>query len=428
MKCESCGHANSSYSIVCEKCGAPLKIEENELLQKKYHDKGKHIDIEEIVEIHDELDFNKTRKKVRSVIVFVIVFSLAFLLYFLATYLLDEGSKEVLNTYSDYMENSSLALFYFGDDNELDSLYEDYSKNYGFDYLNIQTNKISQKNRRKIQRELNVYNVTSALVIVKNGVPLASFTQINDEEKVLEFLQVNEVIPQYLGDTEKELETFKNVFDSENPILLYFPTSYHSDIEKSEESIKAIAEQYDLEYQEVKGYILSKRQLLKLMSQLGYTEIQDDLILYIIDGKVEKAVIDTEKKSYFQLLSSYGIIDTSTANYLVHISENQFFELMKDEKSKHVILIGSNECNYCDRVKPVLGQLANQKQIVIYYLDASNKWDMISEKVKEMGLETGLTSTPFMMIVEKNIILGHIVGPAKKDLYLETLTEMGVIR
>ncbi len=428
MKCESCGHVNSSYSIVCEKCGTPLKIEENELLQKKYHDKGKHIDIEEIEEIHDEPDFNKIRKQVRRMIVFIIVFVLAYLLYFLAIYLLDEGSKEVLNTYSDYMENSSLALFYFGDERELDSLCEDYSKNYGFDYLNIQTNKISKKNRKKIQKELNVYNVTAALVIVKNGVPVASFTQIDEEEKILEFLQINEVIPQYLGDTEAELASFKNAFESENPVLLYFPTSYHNNIENSEESIKSIAEQYDLEYHEVKGYLLSKRQLLKIMSQLGYTEIQEDLILYIVDGKVEKAVTDTEKKSYFKLLSSYGIIDTSSADYLVHISEEQFFELMKDEKSKHVILIGSDDCNYCDRVKPVLGQIANQKQIVIYYLNVSNKGDAISEKVKEMGLETGITNTPFMMIVEKNTILGHIVGPAKKDLYLETLTEMGVIR
>lgn len=164
------------------------------------------------------------------------------------------------------------------------------------------------------------------------------------------------------------------------------------------------------------------------MTQLGYSEIQEDLILYIVDGKVEQTVKDTKKKDYFQLLSSYDIIDTSSADYLVSISYNKFLEMMIDEKEKYVILIGSNDCLSCDRVRPILGQLANQNQIVIYYLNATSEWDNISAKVKELGVETGLTSTPFMIIVEKGKILDSVVGFATRSLYIEKLTEMGVIR
>lgn len=426
MKCEKCGHKNNSYSIVCENCGTPLKIEENKFLQEKYHDKGKHIDIEEI-DIQDSFEFSRTRKKVFRGILFVTFFVLAFLLYFLTSYLLDKGSKGVLDTYSNYMKNSSLALFYFGQDDEIDTLCHDYSEDYGFDYLNIQINKISKKSRRKIQEELNIYNVTSSFVVVKLGVPIVSMTNI-EKENVLDFLQKNELVPIQLGDSQKQLEEFKKATSSEENVLLYFPTSYHETVENSSKALKSISDQYNLEYHEVRGYLLSKRQLLKLMAQLGYSEIQQDLILFINNGKVEKTIEDTDKKSYFQLLSSYGIIDTSSANYLVTISYDKFLELTSKEKEKQVILIGSDDCVACERVRPILGQIAEQNHIVIYYLKATNKLDDISKKLNELGIEEGLTSTPFMLIVEKSKGIDYIVGQTTKELYVEKLTEMGLIR
>lgn len=427
MKCEKCGHINSEYSIICEKCNSPLKIEENKDLQEKYHNKNHHIDIEEITDDKPKQDFNHTRKQVfKGVIVFLLLF-VAFIIYLLGSYILDKGSKDILDTYSEYMKNSSAALFYFGDQKEINNLCEQYSKNYGFDYLNIQTKKISQKQKRKMQEELNIYNVSSTIVIIQNGVPVATTSNVLTKDNLIDFLQNKELIPMYLEDTEKSLSSFKDAFSDSEPVLLYFPTSYHNKIEKSKESLQSLAEQYSLKYYEVDGYLLSKRQLLKLMSQLGYSEIQEDLILYIVDGKVVTTAQDIEKKDYFKLLSSYGIIDISSANYLINISYSKFQEFIKDEKTKYVILIGSDDCTYCDRVRTTLGQIANQYQIVIYYLNATTTWDDVSKNVEALGIETGL-STPFMLIMEKGKILDSIVGPTTKELYVEKFTEMGVIR
>lgn len=428
MKCDNCGHKNSPYAIICEKCDTPLKIEENKLLQEKYHNKGKHIDIEERELVQNHSDFNRTRKKVFRVTVLFLFLCLAFFLYFFTNYLLDKGSKEVLNTYSEYMKNSSLALFYFGDNEDLNLLCEKYSNNYGFDYLNIQRNKISKQSRRKMQEELNIYNITSTLVIVKNGVPITSITHISEGESLLKFLQSNELVPHQLEDTSKELESFKESFSSQNPVLLYLPTTYTEEVDKTSKTLSSIAGQYSLEYYEVKGFYLSNKQLMKIMSQLGYSEIQKDLILYIVDGEVVKAIEDTQRSNYFKLLSSYGIIDTSSANYLIKVSGKKFLELIADDKNKQVILIGSNNCASCDRVMPILGQIANQHHIIIYYYNATNSWDVVSSKIKDLGLESGLTNTPFLMIVEKKKILDYVVGLATRDLYLEKLTEVGVIR
>ncbi len=427
MKCEKCGHVNSEYSIICENCNAPLNIEENKALQEKYHNKNHHIDIEDIHNNSNEHDFNHTRKQVFKGVIVVLLLFISFVTYLLVSYILDKESKEVLNRYSEYMKNSTVALFYFGNEEEINQLCEEYSKNYGFDYLNIQAKKISKKKKRQIQKELNIYNVYSTLVITQSGVPITSVTDISSKEELQKFLQKEELISSYLGDTTDSLESFKDAFASDSPVLLYFPTSYHEDVKKSSEQLEAIAEQYALSYYEVSGYLLSKRQLLKLMSQLGYSEIQEDLILYIIDGKVVTTVEDTKKGDYFKLLSSYGIIDTSSANYLINISFSKFQEFLKEDKTKYVILIGSNDCVYCDRVKTMLGQIANQHHLVIYYLNATTNIEDVSKLVEELGVETGL-STPFMLIFEKGKVLDYVVGPTTKELYVEKLTEMGVIR
>lgn len=433
MKCEKCNHENSEYSIICEKCGAPLNIEENKFLQEKYHNKGRHIDIEEIEKTQNSMDFNTTRKKVFKIIVAFLILLFILLIYGIVNYLVDKESKEMLDSYSYYMKNSSLVLFYFGTNEELDEMCSEYSTSYGFDYLNIKANKITQKNKKKMREELNVYNIMSTLVIVQSGVPIATLSNPQSEEDILSFLQGNELVPMYLGDTEVSLTAFKNALASENPALIYFPTSFSENVEDNSEVLQSIAEQYAIDYYEIQGYFLSKKQLLRLMSQLGFSEIQDDLLIYVMNGKIEKIITDTDKNSdsYFQLLSSYDIIDVSSADYLINISTTQFQEFLEDEKEKHVVLIGSNNCAYCDRVKPILGQIASQYQVAIYYLNvntSSADWNTISNAIVEMGINTGLTSTPFMLVVEKHTVLDYIVGLATKDFYVESLTEIGVIR
>ncbi len=432
MKCEKCGHDNNKYSVICEKCGAPLKIEENGFLQEKYHHKGKHIDIEEIVKV-EKPDFNETKKKVSRTVIFFLVLFIASFLYLLMNLFLVKGSKETIEKYSNYFHHSPVAVFYFGTEEELDSKLTEYAETYEFDYLNIDARKLTRSRKKKMRKELNIYNMTSTLVVVQSGVPVATFNTTQGEEELLTFLRRQGLIPEKLEEAKvvtSSLETFKNAFSSTEPTLLYFPTKYQEDIEKRSETLKHISSQYGLSYQEVKGYLFSRRQLLRMMSQLGYSEIQKDLILYLRDGKVEKTIVDEEGKmdSYFEMLSFYGIIDTSGADYLKTITDTQFHSYLENKKNKYVILVGTKDCSYCDRVKPILGEIANQHQITIYYYDASSKINEVTSKMESMGVNASISTSPLLLVVEKAKILDYVVGLSTKDLYLEKLTELGVIR
>lgn len=430
MQCEKCGHQNNPYSVICEKCGAPLNTENNEFLQEKYHHKGKHIDIEEIEKAAPVTDFNEMRRKVSRTVVAILILIMAFFLYFLGTYFVDRGARELLNTYNDYMKNSSLVVFYFGTNEELNQQLEEFQENYEFDYLQIESKNLSRNKKAKIREELNVYNLTSTVVVVQKGVPIATLSNVNDKESLITFLKGEGVIPDILEDTQKDLEAFNEAIHSDEPTLLYFPTKYSEQLESNSELLESIASQYSLQYYFSRGFIFSKNQLYRIMSQLGYSEIQDNLILYMQDGKIEKILLEKDKNnlSYFQFLSSYDIIDTSSADYLKNITMKQFKSFTVDEKNRYVILIRNESCVYCDRVEPVLGGIANQNQFTIYRLDATNTRDEISNLLNSMGLVEGLTSVPFLVVIERNHVIDYIAGPSSKELYIEKLTEVGVIR
>ena len=197
---------------------------------------------------------------------------------------MDKKSEKLLAHYRQYLHDSSVAVFYFGEEENIHELCEQYSKTYEFDYLQLKSNQLSRRKKQQIRTQ---------------------------------FLKKEQVIPERLEDISGDSEKFKEAFQAD-VALVYFPTGYHSSIEKSSQTLSEISSQYSLPYYEIKGYLFSRNQLLKMMNQIGYSEIQDDLILYIVDGKVEKVIVDTEKKEsrYLELLELYDIIDTSSTNFV----------------------------------------------------------------------------------------------------------------
>ncbi len=430
MKCDKCGHDNNKYSVICEQCGAPLDIEKNPFLQEKYHHKGKHIDIEEIEKVKPKPDFNTTRKTVSKVLVILFIVLFAAFCYVVGTYLIDRESEEMWKTYQNYRDNSSLAVFYFGEEDEINQLCEEYAKTYEFDYLQVLPSKISRHRKQTIKEEMNIYNLTTTVVVVQNQEPVGLLSNVT-KENLVPFLQEEEAIPYYFDNPEETLETFREAFGQEQPTLIYLPTSYRETLSKNSETLQSIAEEYSIQYYEVLGYTLSKKQLLHIMTQLGYSEIQDDLIIYVRDGQIQQVIVDERKnaKLYFNLLESSEIIDTSNTKTLIELSLSEWKKLVTDEKQKYVVLVrGDENAAQCDRAESILEQIAMQNQIDIYLLDITEHRQEVSDYVVDLGVDTGITNLPFLMVVEKNHILDYIVGLTTKELYVDKLLELGVIR
>ena len=424
MKCEKCGFHYDIMNDTCTNCGAPLENKKDVELKK-----GKHIDIEEQEEEKEQLSFKETKRGVRNFFLFLILSIIITLVYFLGLFLMNSFSQEVMEQYQDIMDNASLALIYLGNDQIIDEKCEQYALDYDFDYLNIDAKSLSLSRKRKLRKELNIYNLTATLVIVENGKPVTYYSNIKDTEELLLFLQENLVVPSILDNPKEIMSQFKTAVVAQEPTIIYLVTKYDEDVTIKADAIQTISEENGLIYQEIKGYALSQKQLKKIMSQLGFSEIQDDLIIYVNERKITTIVEaqETTESGYFHLFSNRGIINVGFVDSLKSINQKNFLEIIKEKKT-NVIFIGTEECSYCERVQTILGQLALQNELTIYYLDATNNTAKISEIIKDLGHTDGLTDTPFVLIVENGKYRSSVIGLADKKLYMDKFLEYGVIK
>lgn len=425
MICKKCGHIINDEDKTCESCGTPIDFEKEEKVSPK---KGKHIDIEDIEEEKEALSFNETKRGVRNFLLFLLLGVIIIAAYILGSYILDNAYSKVFDKYEDIFKYSKLGVIYIGNNEKISELCNDYSLNYEFDFVYLEKNKISKSKKEKLKKELNVYNVNSTIVIVQDGVPISSAV-VKNEDELVTYLQKHKVIPTIISDTNDTLSDYKEAISSVDETIIYIPTTLRDNTKEKSKIIAKISNDNNLKYYEIDGYLLSYKQLKSIMSQLGFSEIQDDLLLYVRNGEILYTLDadETSEKYYFQLLANRGIIDVASGEYLVTISSNKF-KAMIQEKDKKVIFITVDSCKYCDNVQSILSQIAKIEKIEIYYLDATDEVDEVSNLIVDLGYKDGLTITPFVVIVENNKYIDSIIGLADKELYMNKFIEYGVIK
>ena len=428
MRCDKCGYENSKYDIICEKCGFPLNIENNIELKDKYNSKPRAIDIEEIKPDHSEEIFNNLKLRVRYVVVFILGGLFATLVLFVLALIKYSKDNDIMNKYKSFMNSDGIGLIYIGDDKEVDKKINKYSINYEFEYLYVDTSKISKLKVNKIKSKLKLDKISSTLVVVNNGKVINSMNGSNtDDDKLDKFLKDNNVIPNILTETDKYIKKFDDAIKSSEPMIIYLANNDNDSNKKHNDSLKSFCDNYDIKYTFVEGYYLNDEQKLKLLSKVNYNEIHDELLIIIDEGKVKSAseYVPNDEKDYFELASTYGIIDISSANNLKNININKLKELF-DSKERNIILFTSNDCVYCEKLKPILGKISIINNIAIYLYNSNNNLEL-SDLLSKYGYNE-MISTPSVIIIDNSKVIDIIVGLSDKKIYEDKLKEIGIIR
>lgn len=427
MKCEKCGYENSEYDIICEKCGFPLSIEKNVELKNKYNSKPKAIDIEEITPDHSEEIFNNLKQRVRYVVVFILGGLFAVLVLYLIAFIKYTKDNDIINKYNKFMKNDGIGLIYIGSKSEVDKKINKYSNNYEFEYLYVDTSKISKLKINKIKSNLKLEKNDSTLVVVDKGKVIDFINDCDDNDDMDAFLQKNSVIPKILTDTDKYIKKFEDALKSDEPMILYVANNENDSNKKHNELLENFCNNYDIKYTFVEGYYLNDNQKLKLLKRVNYNEIHDELLIIIDEGEVKTVTefVSNEKKDYFDLASTYGIIDVSSAKNLKQINEIKFKELL-DSKDRHIVLITSDDCMYCEKLKPILGKISIINNITVYSYNVKNINDL-TVLLSKYGYSE-ILSTPSVIIIDNSKVADIIVGLSDKKIYEDKLREIGIIR
>ncbi len=430
MVCDKCGYKNSEYDIICENCGCPLNIEKNIELQKKYNHKQRAIDIEEITPDQYKIEFANTKKKVRVALILFIVLSLVFLLFFSMLMIGEVKSNDILTKYNDFVDSSDIGVLYLGKNNDINDVLSTYAKNYELNYLYISTSKITTIKKNRLKSKLKLNKINSTIVILEKGKVIASLDGCKNNDDVTKFLQKNNILPSEIGEPNKVINVFDESLKSQEPVILYMANNKNDLNDKHHNQLKKFCDDYSIKYVFIEGYYLTENQKLKLLKKLNYSEIHNEIVAIIDEGTIKEVSEDVSdsKKEYFELASNYGIIDISSSQSLKNIDINTFKTLVTG-KDKSIIMFGSNDCQYCDRLKPIIGKIGIQNSISIYYFEPSNEdLSSVENYLVSLGYKEGKLSFPLVVITENNQLLDYIIGLSNKSLYEEKFIELGVIR
>lgn len=431
MKCEKCNHENSEYDIICEKCGSPLNIEKNIELQRKYNKKPKAIDIDDI-EIEDtKAVFEDTKKKVSKVLIVVFFFLIILFIIFGFNIYKDYKSSDVLNKYETFIENNSIGIIYIGNDDKANKYLEDCSSKYEYNYLYIDQNDITNFKKNKIREKLKLDKINNTVVILNKNKMVDFYHNFNNDkiDDITAFLQEKKMLPNKIGVAQKVIMNFENSLKSEDPIIIYYSTVDTDNIKKNENRIKMFCDNYSINYTFIDGNYLTEKQQLRLFQKIDYNNIQDEIIIIIDDSKVLDTVNEAKQnnKDYFALLSSYGIIDSTSANSIKNVNFEQVKSLINNNQ-KNVILFTSYNCVNCEEVKPIIGRMGLQNEFKIYQYNIS-KNDLNTPKfLKKIGIKEEYISTPLVIISQNGKIVDYITGLSDKKIYEDTFKEWGIIR
>ena len=427
MKCEKCGYSNSEYDIICENCGTPLNIENNIELQKKYNNKQKAIDIENIVPDNTELVFNRTKKKVSLALYFLFMIFLLGIVLLISYIYTDSKENNILVQLDEFLTTNKLGIIYIGNDKDINNKLEEYNDKYSLNYKYFNSSKINRIKKQKIKNRLNVKSINNTIFILKENKVIDSS---NNKKDIDEFLQKNNIIPKYKGDAKKVLENYEKAILSDEAMIIYVANNKNDSNEEHQEKISEFCKKYEINYTYIEGYYLSEIQKLKILNKINYSEIHDELLIIIDERKVLSVneIVPNDTEDYFEIISSYGIIDEKSAREFENIDLKEFNTLVSN-KDKNVILVESKECIYCDKLKPIVGKLALKNNFKVYSItiDDNNK-SSLESKLKEIGYKEEKVVTPLLVITEDNHLLDYIVGLSDKSIYVDKFIELGIIR
>lgn len=361
-------------------------------------------------------------KKILKVIIFLtIVMVFAILLIF-------SSDNKKISEIEEFIENDIKVLYIYDEEN-----YSDYPINlltkYEIQYLDINVNELNIFEKSKIKKIINNENLSNIILIYKNGEIIDKIINYESENELNTFLQKNNIVPKVIGDITGIIDSVPDLLKSDLSIL-YFPYEYVDGIEVQSEILEEIAKEYNSEYKMIDAYLLSSTQKEKLNSILQISAVEDQIIILIQNDKIIGSIRGiNNKKEYLNKLKDYKFID-KIESYIEDIDYDIFEELINSQE-KNIILIGKENCKYCDDVMSILNTLIINYNIKVSYLNIKNFDTELSklteEKLNELGYSDGFT-TPITLIIESNKLLDYVIGSSDEEYFIEIFKENGIIK
>lgn len=364
----------------------------------------------------------KVVKKIWTVVLLILLLIIFFSLLILTR------DNQLIKNVKEFIQNDTKIL-YITDKQNYSKYPIDLFEKYDIEYLYINSDNLSAIEKSKLEKIINSKYLSNIIVVFDNGKLKDAIIEFENEDHLNNFLIKHEIIPEIIGDNSSIISDVNKLLDTEFS-LIYFPYEQSDTVDYQNTILKEISSEYNINYKKINAYLLSKTQKNKLNSILKISSVEDQIVILVKDRKIIGSIRGVNnKKNYLNKLDSFKFID-SIDSYITYISYAEFKNILnKDDKS--IMVIGKEDCKYCDEVLKELNDIAINYDININYINVGKMDSDISLDVEKtlsnLEYNDGFT-TPLTIIVEKNKLLDYIIGSANEEYFVDIFTENGIIK
>lgn len=272
--------------------------------------------------------------------------------------------------------------------------------------------------------------------------------QKENKEKTPDNKDQNQTNVTYEG---KYSTSYNEAFTGEGKKLLYIGSSSCSVCTRFTPYIKYLSEKYDFTYYYIDAAKIDTEQLKAVLEKVGQ-DIDDfgtPYVVFLENGEkydeipgyvTESALFDQLKKneiigsdkSYVasdSSSSSSSSSDDSSYTSLSFIGYDKYDELYNGNE-KFVVVLGQTGCGACSSFKPIINEIAKEKELTIYYVDMLKLEDDGAYKLmNSLSYFDDLESwgTPLTLVIENKEVIASLRGSNTKDTTLEFFEENHLI-
>lgn len=356
----------------------------------------------------------------------LIIFILLLIIFF--SFLFSTRDSKLIKDIQEYISTDTKVLYISNEANY--SYYPiEMFKKYDIDYLYIDSTKLSNVEKSKIENIINSKYLSNIIIIFQEGKVTDAIIEYDNEKSLNEFLQKYELVPQIIGDNSNIINSVSELLKTEYS-LLYLPYEPIKEIDDQDETLKEISLDYGFNYKKIDAYLLSKNQQKKLNTILQISTVEDQIVILVKDDEIIGSIRGTKnKKDYLSNLTEYNFLDEIDF-FITDINLDGFNNLINNN-DKNVIMIGKDECKYCDYVIDILNDIAINYDIKINYINVgkidSNVAIELEEHLLSLGYNDGFTA-PITLMIENKKLLDYIIGASEEKYFVDIFLENGIIK
>lgn len=356
--------------------------------------------------------------KIFKIIIFIII-----LIIFIIP-IIKVKNNDFIKNINEFIQDGTKVLYITDEKN-----YSDYPinifKKYEIDYLYLDSTNFSKYEKSKLEKIINSKYLTDIIVIYEDGEIVDAIIEYEDEESLNVFLQQYKIIPEVISDIKGIFENVKTSLESSISIM-YLPYKLDQKIEEQDKILSKLSKKYDIEYNKINAYLLSGVQQQKLNSILQISSVDDQIVIFIKDGKITGSVRGiNDRDEYKSKLYEYKLIYEIT-DYVNNIDYDEFIDLISS-KEKSIILVGKENSKDCETIIEELKSIIIENDIKINYFITDDIDKIIQSELKKIDFNDGFT-LPIMLIMEDGRLLDYVIGVSSKEFYIDIFTENGIIK